>query len=452
MKTKISTPLAFSEIGRKDNQEDRVCPEIDALTDQQRCLVLCDGMGGHERGEVAAEIVSKNLWANLDKLVRENGDIDERLFNVALSKTFDALDEMTFETEKRPGTTMTSIVFNDNGTVTAAHIGDSRIYQVRPGEGIVYRSFDHSLVNELIKAGELTEEQAVNFPRKNVITRALQPKLDRRPSADIRVLDNIKSGDYFFLCSDGILEQLTDARLVEILSSSDNNDDKLTAIFNQCFNKTRDNFTCLLVQVEKADPSIKARRVVAKAGVTASNSDNQGKRPDNNLNSSLKLILMILVAAIVLLLLYYFLFARGGDDAENADEVQKDTIQQQATPPAEPAPGVELNDSSRHEGKPDGKPEGMPEGREPGNVLESALREGTTAVVGAINPSSNNKDKEIQKEQQQNSDKQKESDKKKETAQATQEQKADANKQTTTAAQSNSNSHSTVVRQRKNQK
>ena len=147
------------------------------------------------------------------------------------------------------------------GGALVAHIGDSRIYHVRPSlaskegrTGIIYQSADHSLVNDLLKAGEITEEEAVNFPQKNVITRAMQPHLERRYKADIYEINDVESGDYFFLCCDGVLEQLTNDKLGEILANVTLNDDgKIAAIKAVCDERTRDNYTCWLVPIDKVE-------------------------------------------------------------------------------------------------------------------------------------------------------------------------------------------------------
>ena len=118
--------------------------------------------------------------------------------------------------------------------------------------GIIYQSSDHSLVNDLLKAGELTEEEAINFPQKNIITRAMQPNLEHRYKADVFSFSDIQSGDYFFLCSDGVLEQLTNERLCDILSDNSTTDEeKLEAIRQVCYDKTKDNFTCYLIPIDK---------------------------------------------------------------------------------------------------------------------------------------------------------------------------------------------------------
>lgn len=267
----IRKPLCFSEIGEKDNQEDYLFPSN--VNKSTRVFILCDGMGGHDNGEVASRTAAEALGEYLTSCNK----IDSDIFKVGLSKAYDALDSIDTSTDRKPGTTMTALCINEYSYV-AAHIGDSRIYHIRPSlynkdkgmSGLVYQSYDHSLVNDLLKAGELTQEEARNFPQKNIITRAMQPHLAKRYMADIIESDDIKSGDYFFLCCDGILEQLTNETLCEIIADQNLDDRKKLAIIkNICDGKTKDNHTCWLISIDKVETnksiSDKTDEIVLKA-------------------------------------------------------------------------------------------------------------------------------------------------------------------------------------------
>lgn len=245
----LRTPISFSELGQKDNQEDRLYPAAGASA-ASRTFIMCDGMGGHERGEVAAEIVSRTLGTTLD--ADSATSVSEESFNTALKQCYKTLDEnLSGNDTRKPGTTLTCIRLGSNG-VLEAHIGDSRIYQVRPGVGIMFRTEDHSLVNELVRAGQLTEAEARVHPRRNVITRAMMPGATNPAHADVSVLTDVRDGDFFFLCCDGVLEKLTESQLIKILSNSATTDAaKMSAIKATCDTGTRDNYTAWLVPVDK---------------------------------------------------------------------------------------------------------------------------------------------------------------------------------------------------------
>ncbi|MCM1348451.1 MAG: protein phosphatase 2C domain-containing protein [Firmicutes bacterium] len=272
----IRQPLWFSEIGQKDNQEDYVYPVNP--TPDNRVFILCDGMGGHERGEVASSTVGNTLGQHLDQTIESGKAITAELFDDALTAAYNALEKIpSANSERKPGTTLTAVCFNDS-SVLAAHIGDSRIYHIRPSlfdaeagsTGILYRSEDHSLVNDLVKAGQITPEQARTHPRRNVITRAMQPGLERRFKATIHECSDIQPGDYFFLCSDGVLERITDRTLCEILATPEFTDiEKIDAIKAECALGTRDNYSCSLIPVEDVTEPRRPNYIVPLAILTA---------------------------------------------------------------------------------------------------------------------------------------------------------------------------------------
>lgn len=255
----IRQPQCFSEIGARTNQEDFLWPSPQEVNTENRVFVMCDGMGGHDKGEVASRTVATALGAYLSDHLAPGEALTKAAFEQALAHANDALDDMDDGAFKKMGTTMTCIVLHSGG-VLAAHIGDSRIYHVRPSladadgrSGIIYQSADHSLVNQLLRIGEITEEEAADFPQKNVITRAMQPHLERRHKADIINIDDVQEGDYFFLCSDGVLEQLSNEKLGAILKTDQSDEAKIHAILKVCEGKTRDNHTCWLVPIDRVE-------------------------------------------------------------------------------------------------------------------------------------------------------------------------------------------------------
>lgn len=256
MKITIKQPLSFSEIGLKDNQEDFLWPLPNAVTVTDRVFLMCDGMGGHDNGELASKTAATALGKYLTSHSSPDGIVTKAMFERALAYGYDELDKVDNGAVKKMGTTMTCLVLHRGGALVA-HIGDSRVYHIRPSladehgrSGIIYQSADHSLVNDLLRSGEITEEEAADFPQKNVITRAMQPHLERRYKADILNIDDVQAGDYFFLCCDGVLEQLTNDMLGNILKDKTLDDNaKINAIKKVCDGKTHDNYTCWLIPV-----------------------------------------------------------------------------------------------------------------------------------------------------------------------------------------------------------
>lgn len=262
---KIGMPYALNEMGKRSNQEDSVFPPKGDATPLTRLFMVCDGMGGHENGEVASGLVCSTFGANL-------ANIDHNTFTVAvfeqtLDAAYNALDaaDPSPESQRKMGTTLTMLYIGDK-EVVAAHMGDSRVYHVRPSaeNPILYQSYDHSLVNELVRAEIITPEEALTHPRRNVIMRAMQPHLDPRHKADVRTIKDVAAGDYFFLCSDGILESLSNDVLVEILRRRVSDVEKVEAIKELCTASSNDNFSAYLIPVVEGIARVKPLVITAE--------------------------------------------------------------------------------------------------------------------------------------------------------------------------------------------
>ena len=219
MKFSIHQPISMQELGHRDNQEDSMYPLVGDATTADRLFIVCDGMGGHENGEVASQLVCSELAKKLLAHWNPDEPLADEVLRHALDEVQDRLDEHDNGSLRKMGTTLTLVALHRGG-VTMAHIGDSRIYHMRPGIGILYKSRDHSLVYDLFLSGEITREQMSSSTRKNVITRALMPCLERRPKLDITHTTNVQPGDWFMLCSDGVLEQLNGYGLMKMFAET----------------------------------------------------------------------------------------------------------------------------------------------------------------------------------------------------------------------------------------
>jgi len=245
-------PFALNEQGKRDNNEDAIFPPKNEADETNRFFMVCDGIGGHENGEIASNSVC-NSFATFLKSVAP-ADFDETVFDDALNFAFDELDKKdnTIDNEKKMGTTLAFLYLNEKQAFMA-HIGDSRIYHLRKndkGEAcILYQSPDHSLLNELLRAEVITEEEAVNHPKKNMIIRAIQPHLKKRCKAEIHIEPDVQTGDFFFLCSDGILESLTDSQLCTIIAENAGAEAMINVIGALCEKNSSDNFSAWLVPV-----------------------------------------------------------------------------------------------------------------------------------------------------------------------------------------------------------
>ncbi len=330
MNYKIS-PYNLQELGQRQNQEDSLFPGLDQQTKDDRLFILCDGMGGHEKGEVASATVCETMSKTILSRWTPNEPLSDELLQQAIAEAYDALDAKDNGEERKMGTTMTFVCFHAEG-VTVAHIGDSRVYQLRPATkkepaSIVFKTRDHSLVNDLIDIGEITEEEAKNHPQKNVITRAMQPCQERRAKATIAHLTDIREGDYFYMCSDGMLEQTTDDNLLFIVTNKKKSDKEKVEMLREVTKDNKDNHTAHLIYIDKVKGNVP---VAASAS-----SDSQGvwitpqsEKPKKNI---LFIAAAIIIAVIAIAASFFLFHGQTEGDAEGVDTVVVDSIKKDTT-------------------------------------------------------------------------------------------------------------------------
>ena len=248
MRIKIYPPLAVQELGNRDNQEDYIYPVYGKATANDHLFIVCDGMGGHENGEVASQTFAEALAEFFNTNASPDGVLKDSVIAAALDHAYSKLDAADNGNYKKMGTTLTLLYFHRGG-VTAAHIGDSRIYHLRPGKKLLYVSRDHSLVFDLYQSGEITYGEMKTSLQKNVITRAVQPGEDNRVKPDIIHITDVKPGDYFYLCSDGMLERMDDDDVFKHFSSRGDDEKKLKKLIAATA-MNQDNHSAYIIHVD----------------------------------------------------------------------------------------------------------------------------------------------------------------------------------------------------------
>jgi protein phosphatase len=247
-KMHLSNIYHLHEIGGKSNQEDYIWPAGGTATLQDSVFIVCDGVGGSENGEVASRIIAETMGQALLTCTPEN--ISAELVNDFMSRSKQQMVNYckTNGLNADMATTFVALILFTNRAFVS-WCGDSRIYHLRAGE-ILYQSSDHSLVNSLVKNGEITEEEATTHPKKNIILKAI--KADTDPiEVDCKWIDDVRDGDYFMLCTDGLLENITNKDLRSLLSQNDEGNIDIVQSFQQfCLNKTKDNYSMYLLKTK----------------------------------------------------------------------------------------------------------------------------------------------------------------------------------------------------------
>jgi PPM family protein phosphatase len=207
-------------------------------------FVVADGMGGAQAGEVASRIAVEAFEQGLP----DSGSPEERLATRVREANAQIYERSRADRGRAGmGTTLTA-AYVDDTHVAIAHVGDSRAYLFRDGT-LQRLTQDHSLVDELVRRGKLTEEQAAEHPQRSIITRALGPE----PDVEVDTWTYpARAGDVILLCSDGLTSMISEERVRAILAAHDNLDeagDELIREANEAGG--RDNITVVLFRLEE---------------------------------------------------------------------------------------------------------------------------------------------------------------------------------------------------------
>ncbi|MGH9588604.1 MAG: Stp1/IreP family PP2C-type Ser/Thr phosphatase [Acidobacteriaceae bacterium] len=231
---------ALSDTGKvRDHNEDAFGQCLEAGV-----FVVCDGMGGAAAGEVASRIAVDTV---IERLCTTTSTEDRRR---ALTESIAAANHLVHARSASDrslqgmGTTLVALAVQDNSALIG-HVGDSRCYLFRAGQ-LTRQTNDHSLVDEQVRLGHMTPEDAERSPLKNVITRAI----GTQPSVEPELSElTIQPGDTFLLCSDGLIREVPDDQIVAILSRIASLDDHCRQLIDAANRAgSHDNVTVILVR------------------------------------------------------------------------------------------------------------------------------------------------------------------------------------------------------------
>jgi protein phosphatase len=234
----VAEQYAVTDTGRQRRANE------DSLLARSPLFVVADGMGGAQAGEVASRIAVESFQPGLASASHPELELAE------LARSANArIHELSHSNAEQAGmgTTLTAVYIGEE-EVAIAHVGDSRAYCLRDGE-LLRLTDDHSLVDELIRQGRLTPEEAVEHPQRSVITRALGP--EGTVEVDTRSF-SARAGDVYLLCSDGLTTMLSEEEMLELLLANTalrDAGESLVAAANEAGG--RDNITVVLIRLEE---------------------------------------------------------------------------------------------------------------------------------------------------------------------------------------------------------
>ena len=252
MNITIQKPFSVGEVGKRFNNEDSIYPSNEFVNINNRLFLVCDGVGGSHKGEVASSIACDSIQTFFRSYLETEEAFDPQLIEKSIRYTEIRFDEYIHNNPFARGmaTTLCLIYFAPEG-VYLTHAGDSRIYQFRDGK-MLFKTEDHSIVNSMIKNGKINPEDAGNHPQKNVIYRAIQGSHYPVEVDVIKIMD-VLPNDEFFMCTDGVTEVWSDKDLCKVFASNMSSEEKINTIKEQCRDKARDNYSAYLIPIHEVN-------------------------------------------------------------------------------------------------------------------------------------------------------------------------------------------------------
>ena len=249
----MSTPtppgeISVASVSDRGLNPKRPLNEDSFLADSGRGIfVVADGVGGAEAGEVASAAAVDVLNQAFSQKLADVDDTED-LMELAIQRANNSIHQMAGEHPRFSTMATTVVALHLNGRIaTFGHVGDSRLYRLAPDGSLVRETEDHSVVEEEVRAGRMTPEQAVNHPSKNVISRALGA--EALVEVDMKTTE-VEDGSTFLLCTDGITRHLPDNELRELLMSGRSAEAICAEMKQRCFQRgAEDNLTAVIVQV-----------------------------------------------------------------------------------------------------------------------------------------------------------------------------------------------------------
>ena len=240
--------IRVASISDRGLSEKRPMNEDSFLADAGRGIfVVADGVGGADAGEVASQKAVEVLNEAFSKQVGDGEDVED-LMELAIQRANSSIHQMAAEDPRTSMMATTVVALHlDGPRATIGHVGDSRLYRLSPEGKLLRETDDHSIVEEEVRAGRMTPEQAANHPSKNVISRALgaEPLVE----VDMKTIE-VGEGNTFLLCTDGITRHIPDNELRELLLSGGNPEAICAQMKDRCYQRgAEDNLTAVIVQL-----------------------------------------------------------------------------------------------------------------------------------------------------------------------------------------------------------
>ncbi|HMJ08504.1 MAG TPA: PP2C family serine/threonine-protein phosphatase [Pyrinomonadaceae bacterium] len=247
MQTQINLKFTSAAVSDRGLSEKRPQNEDSYLDLREHgVFAVADGVGGAQAGDVASQMAVEIL---AEAFNNRPANIDaEDVMRLAIERANSAIFQMANDLPQLASMATTMVALQISGNIaTIGHVGDSRLYRIDPQGGLHRETADHSVVEEEVRAGRMTPEQALNHPSRNVISRALGA--EETVDVELKTI-MVDPGTMFLLCSDGITRHIPDAEIEDLFAADIEPESLTNRMRDICYERgAEDNLTAVIVRI-----------------------------------------------------------------------------------------------------------------------------------------------------------------------------------------------------------
>jgi protein phosphatase len=227
--------LVFSHKGNREVNQDYIL--IQNITHNEHILLIADGMGGYEQGDVAAKIVAENIHTYLSN----SGKTGIQNIQTAVNKSNLAIKQLTENSQKKIGATVGGIILKEKEAI-CFWVGDVKIFHFQKNK-LQFESNAHTLMNEVIESGAISDiNQIVKY--KHVVTRSIQGDVEFS-KIDSHTIETLSGDDLIIICSDGVHDKFNGIQIQQILNTSDGIEQAMWRIEKMLKKEAKDNYSMI---------------------------------------------------------------------------------------------------------------------------------------------------------------------------------------------------------------
>ncbi len=258
-------PLSIHEKGGRPHFEDYILPELGKIEEDDQIFIVSDGTGPGKLSLAAAELVAQN-FAEYFEILPPAQEVDEGYMDRALEWVEESISTyIQGNSSSRGMTASVALLHFGEKLVTLAWVGDSRIYYYDSKRKKLSATEDHSVVNDLIQRGKITQEEASTHKDRHRLLRAIQgTESPTRIDTKFIPIKNLNPGDFFLICNDGLLESINDSDLLTIFTNLSDPIAIQAELKRRC-TKNRDNYSCHLLPIALNDKKAVPQTPVSSA-------------------------------------------------------------------------------------------------------------------------------------------------------------------------------------------